>query len=344
MKVSELYYEIPKDLIAREPREFSQKKRSDSKLLVMERDSGNICHKNFSNIINYLNMGDVLVLNNSKTIKANLVGLYNNMKKIEVDLCGKCENGFWMGYIQFGSFVRVGGIIEFSNGVNELTGIIKGKCDDHVWIIQFYQDNVIELVNKIGRPIISHYFKERFDIKYLQNTYSTEYGSAELPAAGRYFDDELLERIRNKGIKIVYVTLHVGLSSIAVDTESFEDFKKMHEEYIEISQEAADTINFAKSMGNKVIGTGTTVMRTLESCVNEQGLLCPYSGFTNLYIYEGFKFKIVDKFITNFHAPNSTRIALAAAFTGKDLLIKGYKAAKENSYMFFEFGDATLTI
>lgn len=346
MKVTDFNYELPRNLIAREPREYEGKKRSDSRMIVMDRQNGMIYHKSFNDIINYMHSGDILVLNNSKTIKANLVGSYNGRKKIEIDLCCKRDRFDWLCYIQFDTFVRVGGKVSFSSPSDDtcfLTGKIIGQHDNQIWLIRFEQEDVIDIANQIGRPIISYYFKERCDIKYLQNTYSTVDGSSELPAAGRHFDDELLQKIQDKGISVVYITLHTGLSSINVETENFEDFK-MHEEFIEITPEVADIINQAKRNGHKIIGTGTTVMRTLESCSDKDGALYAYRGFTDLYIYEGFQFKIVDKFITNFHAPKSTRIALAATFSGKELLLKCYNEAIKNEYLFYEFGDATFTI
>lgn len=346
MKVTDFDYTLPPKLIAREPCEYAGKKRSDSRMIVMDRKNREIYHKKFEDIIDYMSPGDVLVLNNSKTIKANLLGYYNNQKKIEIDLCCKRSQYEWLCYIQFDSFVRIGGKVFFfhtNDNAHQLSGEIIDKHDKQIWLIRFDQDDVIDCANIIGRPIISHYFKERCDIKYLQNIYSTVNGSSELPAAGRHFDEDLIKKIQDKGIVIVYVTLHTGLSSISVDTENFEDFK-MHGEYIEISDSVAEVINAAKGSGHKIIGTGTTVMRTLESCVDENGKLFAYRGFTNLYIFEGFKFKIVDEFITNFHAPRSTRIALAATFSGKDLLLTCYDEAIKHEYLFFEFGDATLTI
>lgn len=343
MRVKDYDYELPLDLIAREPREHNGERRSDSRLIVMDRQKNTVSHKKFKDIEFYMDAGDVLVLNNSKTIKANLVGTYNTQRKIEIDLCGMCDNGVWLCFVQFDNNINVGGRVAFSKNEMKLTGVVVEKIANNVWAIKFDQSNVIDIANEIGRPIISHYFKERFDIELLQNTYSTVYGSSELPAAGRHFDKELLEKISNKGVSIVFVTLHTGLSSINVNTENFEDFQ-MHNENIEITEDVADTINKAKKNHKKIIATGTTVVRTLESCVDDNGFVKPYKGPTNLYIYEGFKFKVVDKFITNFHAPRSTRIAMAAAFSGKELLSRCYREAIDKKYLFYEFGDATLTI
>ncbi|MHB8129131.1 MAG: tRNA preQ1(34) S-adenosylmethionine ribosyltransferase-isomerase QueA [Mobilitalea sp.] len=343
MRVKDFDYTLPMELIAREPREFIGEKRSDSRMIVMDREKEQIYHKKFVQIIDYIEPGDVLVLNNSKTIKANMIGFYNRNKKIEFNLCGIKTNNVWTCYIQFDSMIAIGGKITIKDGDGIINGVVVEKQDNKIWSIEFDYLDMIEAANRIGRHIVSHYFKKRCDIKYLQNVYSSVDGSSELPAAGRHFDWELLELIRSKGGIITYVTLHTGLSSINVDTENFEDFT-MHEEYIELSAETAEILNKAKASGNKIIGTGTTVMRTLESCVDDKGYIFPYKGFTNLFIYEGFQFKVVDKFITNFHAPQSTRIALAAAFSGNDLLKHCYTQAIENKYQFFEFGDATLTI
>lgn len=339
MDVKELDYSLNAELIAREPRELKGRKRSDSKLLVMDRETGGVYHKNFADIVDYFCAGDVLVLNNSKTINARLSCTYNKAHQVNMDLFGFNSEGMWNCYIFPDVNCREGGYIECSN---KLHGKLVKKALHNLWQVEFKENNVLQIANKIGKPIISHYIKDGINISYMQNVYANIEGSAELPAAGRHFDKTLLDRIKSKGVHIVYITLHTGMSSISVTSESFEEHI-MHEEYIEISQETCDVINNAKKDRKRIFATGTTVMRTLESCSNN-GILIPYSGFTSLYIYPGYEFKIVDSFITNFHGPRTSRIALAAAFSGKKLLLKGYEEAIKNKYLFFEFGDATLTV
>lgn len=341
MKVSELDFFLPSELLAREPRETRGESRSDSKLMVMNRKTQTIEHKKFNDVIDYLEKGDVLVLNNSKVINANLIGwLGYKERKIKIDLAGILDNGNWQIYIDDNE-INPGDTCEFGDGM--LTGTFEKMEENHVWQIKFNQDNVIELANKIGRPIMSPDVKKQYDLSYYQNVYASKEGSAELPSAGRHFTKELLEKIKKKGVRVVYVTLHTGLSSMMVTEDTFEEHH-MHKEYIEITSAVANTINEARKNGHSIVCVGTTVVRTLETVADEQGNLKPFTGYSTLYIYPGYHFKIVDKFITNFHGPNTSRIAMAAAFTGKDLLLKGYAEAIQRKYLFYEFGDTTLTI
>lgn len=340
MKVRDLDYNLPVNLLAREPREIRGENRSDSKLLVMDRESQKVEIKKFIEIIDYFNSGDILVLNDSRTINAYLVGKYNEKQKLEVQLCGKTINNQWHLYIPLDKYLSEDNIISFEN---ILHGKLVKKCADHLWYAEFEEDNVIELANKIGKPINSHYMSKQWDLKYYQNVYANKDGSSELPAAGRHFSEDIITALEKKGVIVVYVTLHTGLSSIVVEEELFEQHK-MHYEEIEISQEVADIINEAKKHGGKLFAVGTTVVRTLETVADSKGLLKGYKGFTNLYIYPGFKFKSINSFITNFHGPRSTRIAMASAFTGDKLLKDGYSLAIQNEMKFYEFGDTTLTI
>lgn len=340
MKVSEVYYELPNELLAREPREVKGEKRSDSRLLIMDRKNQTVSHKSFCNIIDYLEPGDALVLNNSKTIKADLIGWYASEKRINIQLAGILSDGNWQAY-SFADGLKEGKKVSFGDG--KLTGTLLSCTQGRIWEIKFDQDNVLELLDEVGRPIMSPYVNKKYDIEYYQNVYASKAGSAELPAAGRHFSNELLEEIEKKGVHIVYVTLHTGLSSIEVSSENFEEHE-MHEEQIEISEETAKILNTVRANGKRVFGVGTTVVRTLETVADNSGYVKPYRGYSKLYIYPGYKFKMVDAFITNFHGRTSSRIAMAAAFTGKDLLMHGYQEAIEKKYLFYEFGDATLTI
>lgn len=340
MKVKDLDYNLPTELLAREPRETKGQKRSDSNLLVMNRKSKEIETKKFVDIIKYFRSGDILVLNNSKTINSYLVGKYEGKCRIELQLCGRNRLNQWHCYIPLDNTVRENGIINFKD---KLTGRLVKKCTERLWLAEFEQKNVIELANQIGKPINSHYMAKQWGLEYYQNVYGCVEGSSELPAAGRHFTEDILEKLKMNGVIIEYITLHTGLSSIIVQEEKFEQHT-MHSEEIEISQNTAEIINTKRKEGGRVFGVGTTVVRTLETVADENGILRAFEGFTNLYIYPGYKFKIIDAFITNFHGPRSTRIALAAAFTGEELLKKGYKLAINNKFKFYEFGDATLTI
>lgn len=340
MRVEDLDYELPVELIAREPREIRGQKRNESNLLIMNKNTNEICIKKFDDIIEYFCTGDILVLNNSKTFNAFLTGRYAGNKRISIQLCGRNKENQWQCYIPLDNFLCEGESISFED---KLTGKLVKRCTERLWLAEFDQQNVIDISNQIGRPVNSHYMSKQWGLEYYQNVFGTVSGSSELPAAGRHFSKEILEKLKRKGVTIEYITLHTGLSSIIIQEEEFEQHV-MHNEEIEISQDTADIINLKRRAGGRLFGVGTTVVRTLESVADEMGQLKAFSGFTDLYIYEGYKFRIVDAFITNFHGPRSTRIALAAAFTGRDLLKSGYRAAIENKFKFFEFGDATLTI
>lgn len=340
MKVSDLDYGLPKELLAREPREIRGESRSDSKLLVMNRKKQSVENKKFCEINSYFKSGDILVLNNSKTINAIIIGTFDNKSKIEVQLCGRTPNNEWQCYIPIDRNVFEGGYLNFKD---RLTGKLTKKIQEHLWLVEFNQVNVIEIVNEIGKAINSHYMSQQWNLQYYQNVYASVDGSSELPAAGRHFTDEILEQLRICGVEIVYVTLHTGLSSVTVEEENFESHT-MHFEEIEVSKESANVINQRRKAGGRLFAVGTTVVRTLETVSDNFGVISPYRGFTNLYIYPGYKFKVVDAFITNFHGPRSTRIAMAAAFSGEELLKKAYDQAIKDKFLFYEFGDATLTI
>ncbi len=338
MKVDELSYELPNELLAREPKALSKDTRV--RLLVLDRNKKKIEHKSFEECIEYFHKDDVLVLNNSKTIKADLLGWYDGIKRVNVQLACDLGEKRWMVY-SFSTGLEKGKEIVFGDGQLhcKLIQIVEG---DRIWEVEFYEENLYELLDVVGRPIMSPYVKKKYDIKYYQNEYATVEGSTELPAAGKHFNKDIMTKLREKGVIITYITLHTGLSSIGISEEFFEDHK-MHNEQIEVKEDTAEIVNSARSRGNKIFAVGTTVVRTLESCVKD-GKVYPYKGYTNLYIYPGFKYQICDALFTNFHGPKTSRIALAAAFTGKDLLMQGYHEAINCKYKFYEFGDTTLTI
>lgn len=340
MNVKNLDYELPKELLAREPRELLGEKRSDSKLLVMNRKDNSIICDSFNNIIHYFNSGDTVVLNNSQTFNSYLKGVVNDNKKIEFQLCGRNKNNQWQAYIPLDFSLKKEDKISVQN---KLTGLLIDKIAPHIWIINFDQKQVVQLANELGQAVNSHYMKQQWNIDYYKNEFASINGSSEMPAAGRHFTNDIINQLKANGINIAFITLHTGLSSIIVEEKCFEDHK-MHSEEISLSKENASIINNTKESGHRVIAVGTTVVRTLESIATENGQVREYSGFTDLYIYPGYKFKVVDAFLTNFHGPRSTRIAMAAAFTGETLLKRGYNKAIDDNFKFYEFGDATLTI
>lgn len=339
INISDYDYLLPKHLIAREPRELNGKNRSDSKLLLMDRYENKIYHKKFEDVTDILQKNDILVLNNSQTINAKVVGLCN---KNYVDISFFCfkHNNTCSCYIFPDNNISVGSKIKIGNDLN---GLVTEKIYNNVWNIEFDTNDLMNEINKIGKPIISHYIKKKLDIKYFQNEYASINGSSELPAAGRHFTKEILQKLENKGVKILYVTLHTGLSSITSNLDGNIENFEMQEEVIDLSEEVAKELNNAIKNKNRIFAVGTTVARTLESCFYNNKVNS-YSGMTNLFIYPGYKFNVIDGFFTNFHGPRSSRILLASAFTGKELLKKGYNEAIKNNYMFYEFGDTTLTI
>lgn len=338
LKVKDLYYSLPNELLARTPKELRED--PTTRLLVMNRASGTVEHRYFDEVIEYFNTGDVLVLNNSKTIKADLLGWSDDGRRVNVHLACNMGEGRWKVY-SFTDNLKVGTVITF--GKNTLScKLLSSSENGKIWVAQFSASDIFPFLDEVGRPIMSPYVKKGYDISYYRNHYATVEGSAELPAAGKHFSPTIIKKLENKGVQIVYITLHTGLSSIEVSEDDFEDHQ-MHEERIELTESAAKTINNAHAQGKRVFAVGTTAVRTLESCVNDCDVFA-FSGYTNLYIYPGYKYRVCDALFTNFHGPRSSRIALAAAFTGKELLMKGYEEAIERKYAFYEFGDTTLTI
>lgn len=342
MKVEELYYELPNELLARKPKELLDEAEQTTRLLVMNRKTCEISHVLFEECIQFMNEGDVLVLNNSKTIKADLLGWFDDNTRINVQLACDLGENKWLVY-SFSKEITVGKSAVFGQKVSEqLHCTFIKNIEGSIWEVVFQEQDFWIKLDKVGRVIMSPYVDKKYDVSYYQNEYSVKEGSTEMPAAGKHFRLSFLKKLEEKGIKIVFITLHTGLSSIEVSEKSFEEHS-MHYEQIEISQETAEIINTAKAKDKKIYAVGTTAVRTLESCV-KNGKVIPYKGYTNLYIYPGYKFKIVDCFFTNFHGSRSTRIAMAAAFTGKNLLMNGYKEAIKKKYKFYEFGDTTLTL
>ena len=337
-KLSDFNYDLPKEYIAQTP----LKDRSSSKLMVLNRESNEITHKHFSDIIDLLDEKDCLVLNDTKVIPARLLGIKEETgAHIEVFLLKRLtEENLWECMVRPGKRVKKGTIVSFGNG--ELKAEIMDSLDDGLKTVRFIFEGIFEeVLDRLGQMPLPPYITEKLEDKdRYQTVYSKNPGSAAAPTAGLHFTNELLEKIKEKGIRIAYVTLHVGLGTFRpVKVENITDHK-MHSEFYVISQQACDIINETKKNGGRVISVGTTSTRTLESAADEKGYLVPKSEDTDIFIYPGYKFKIVDGLITNFHLPESTLLMLISAFYDREEVLKSYESAKENNYLFFSFGDA----
>ncbi|MEG0133966.1 MAG: tRNA preQ1(34) S-adenosylmethionine ribosyltransferase-isomerase QueA [Clostridium sp.] len=337
MKVKDFYFDLPKELIAQHPLE----KRDESRLMVLNKKTGEIEHKIFRNIIEYLNPGDCLVLNDTRVMPARLYGAKEGSGgKMEFLLLRRYDNDIWETLVKPGKRGKVGATFIFGNG--ELRGEIVEVLENGNRKIKFYYEGIFEeVLDSLGEMPLPPYIEEKLeDRERYQTVYSREVGSAAAPTAGLHFTKELLAEIETKGIKIAFVTLHVGLGTFRpVKAEEVTDHE-MHSEYYVLDASNAEIINSAKKSGNRVIAVGTTSNRTLESIATEDGQVKEQSGYTSIFIYPGYKFKIVDAIITNFHLPESTLIMLISAFSTKDIVMNAYKVAVDNGYRFFSFGDA----
>lgn len=334
------YYDLPPELIAQTPIE----PRDQARLLVYNRKDKSIEHKIFKDVIDYLEKGDVLVINTSKVLPARLIGHKETGAKIEVLLLKRIDLNTWETLVKPGKRAKPGTIIKFNDNLS-----CKIISDTEVGgkIVEFTCNGVFEdEINKIGSMPLPHYIKETLkDNSMYQTVYANITGSSAAPTAGLHFTTELLDKIKAKGVIISEVMLHVGLGTFRPVSEDNILNHHMHSEYFEITEETVDIINQAKKRGNKVVAVGTTSIRTLESAATfGNGELKPYKGDTNIFIYPGYKFKVVDAVITNFHLPESTLIMLVSAFCGIDETLNMYKVAVENKYRFFSFGDATLLL
>ncbi len=337
MKLSEFSYDLPKELIAQDPLED----RTSSRLMLLDKDSGEVRHDVFSNIIDYLNPGDCLVLNDTKVIPARLIGTKADTgAQIEVLLLKRRENDIWETLVKPGQKAKPGCEIIFGDG------LLKAKVSDIVQegnrLIQFQYEGIFEeILDQLGQmplpPYITHQLKDR---SRYQTVYAVNDGSAAAPTAGLHFTMDLLDKIKKKGIDIAKVTLHVGLGTFRPVKEENILNHHMHSEYFQIGQEAADKINHAKRNGGRVISVGTTSCRTLESAVDSNGLVQAVSGDTEIFIYPGYEFKAIDALITNFHLPESTLLMLVSALAGRESVLNAYETAVKEKYRFFSFGDA----
>ena len=337
MDVKDFYYDLPEELIAQDPLED----RSSSRLLVLGKEDGSIRHEIFRNITQYLNAGDCLVINNTKVIPARLFGEREGTgATIEILLLKRKENDIWETLVKPGKKAKPGTKIIFGGGL--LTGEVVDVVEDGNRLIQFSYEGIFEeILDQLGQmplpPYITHTLQDK---NRYQTVYAKYDGSSAAPTAGLHFTPELLDEIRAMGVKIAEVTLHVGLGTFRpVKVEHVQDHH-MHSEYYEVTAEAAALINETKQAGGRVIAVGTTSCRTLESAAEEDGYLTAKSGWTDIFIYPGYKFKVIDALITNFHRPESTLVMLVSALAGRDHIMNAYAEAVKERYRFFSFGDA----
>lgn len=337
MQLSDFYYDLPEDQIAQTP----LSDRSSSRLMLVNRENKTVEHSVFKKIVDYINPGDCLVLNNTKVIPARLFGSKEGMtSKIEILLLKRGENDIWECLVRPGKKARPGAVITFGDGL--LTGEILDVCEDGNRHIKFTYEGIFEeILDQLGQMPLPPYIHEKLEDKNrYQTVYAKHDGSAAAPTAGLHFTPELLKELEAKGVRIAYVTLHVGLGTFRpVKVDNILEHH-MHSEYYQISKEAADIINDTKSHGGRVICVGTTSCRTIESAADDKGLIKESSGWTDIFIYPGYKFKVLDALITNFHLPESTLLMLVSALAGRDFMLDAYRIAVKEKYRFFSFGDA----
>ncbi|MDD4036585.1 MAG: tRNA preQ1(34) S-adenosylmethionine ribosyltransferase-isomerase QueA [Bacilli bacterium] len=338
MKTEDFNYELPKKLIAQTP----LSKRDSSRLLVLDKETGSITHDSFTNIINYLNKGDILVLNDSKVIPARLIGIKEETgANIELLLL-KEENNNWEALVKPSKRVNVGTIINFGNGK------LKARCikvlNEGLRVFELIYEGILyEVLDELGEMPLPPYITEKLEDKNrYQTVYARKEGSSAAPTAGLHFTNQLLEEIKKKGVKVVYITLHVGLGTFRpIKVDNIEEHT-MHSEFYIMNKETSDILNKGLENNNRIISVGTTVTRTLETIINQYDSFKEGSGWTNIFIYPGYKFKSIDSLITNFHLSKSTLIMLVSAFAGKDNIMKAYNEAIKEEYRFFSFGDSML--
>ena len=337
MDVKDFDYELPEELIAQDPLED----RSASRLMVLDRETGEIQHRIFKDITEYLRPGDCLVINDTKVIPARLFGVKKDTgAKIEILLLKRGENDIWETLVRPGKKAKPGTVIEFGEGL--LTGTVVDTVDDGNRLIQFYYKGIFEeILDQLGQmplpPYITHQLKDK---NRYQTVYARHEGSAAAPTAGLHFTQELLDEIEGMGVKIAHVTLHVGLGTFRpVKVENVQDHH-MHSEFYIVEESEAKKVNDTKTAGGRVICVGTTSCRTVESASTEDGVLKAGTGWTEIFIYPGYRFKVLDALITNFHLPQSTLVMLVSALAGREHILDAYREAVKERYRFFSFGDA----
>ena len=339
MDVKDFYYDLPQELIAQDPLED----RSSSRLMVLDKITGEVEHRHFKDITEYLRPGDCLVINNTKVIPARLYGVKEGTEaKIEILLLKRKENDIWETLVKPGKKCKIGTKIVFGEGI--LTGEVVDIVEEGNRLIQFHYEGIFEeILDRLGQmplpPYITHQLQDK---NRYQTVYAKYDGSAAAPTAGLHFTPELLQQVRDMGVEIAEVTLHVGLGTFRPVKETDVLKHHMHSEFYKIEQSEADKINKAKKEGHRVIAVGTTSTRTLESAADENGFLTEKSGWTEIFIYPGYQFKVIDSLITNFHLPESTLVMLVSALAGREHVLAAYEEAVKEKYRFFSFGDAML--
>lgn len=339
MQLEDFDYYLPEELIAQTPLE----KRDSSKLLVLDKVTGKVEHKRFPNILDYMKKGDTLVLNDTKVLPARLIGIKEETGAvIEVLLLKDMQNDTWECLTKPAKRVHVGTIISFGNGELKAKCIYEGEEGIRKYEL-VYDGILLEILEKLGTMPLPPYIHEKLDDQSrYQTVYAKNLGSSAAPTAGLHFTKELLDKIKEKGINITYVTLHVGLGTFRpVQEENILDHK-MHTEYYEMSEDTARILTETRKNGNKIIAVGTTSVRTLETIMNKYGEFRKCSGTTDIFIYPGYEFKGIDYLITNFHLPKSTLVMLVSALAGREKILNAYQEAVKNKYRFFSFGDSML--
>ena len=340
MKTSDFYYDLPHELIAQTP----LKNRQKSRMMVLDRSKDFVEHKVFEDIVDYINPGDTLVLNDTKVIPARLFGhRVGKEEKIEILLLKQLEDDKWQTLVKPGKKCKVNDIIEFDETLKlKIVDIL----EDGQRVVKFIYDGIFnEILDRLGTMPLPPYITEKLDDpdRY-QTVYSKHEGSAAAPTAGLHFTKEVLKKLEEKGVNLVYVTLHVGLGTFRPVKVDDVTKHQMHSEYYIITKEACDIINNTKKQGKRVIAVGTTSCRVLESATDDDGVIHPHAEETSIFIYPGYKFKMIDGLLTNFHLPESTLIMLVSALATKDKIMKAYKIAVEEKYRFFSFGDCMLIL
>ena len=336
MKTQDFWYDLPEELIAQTPLE----KRDTSRLLALDKVTGQISHRHFFDILDYLNPGDCLVMNDSRVLPARLLGQRPTGGAVELLLLRDLGEKRWECLAKPGRKLQAGQEVIFGNG--DLTATIVEVCEGGNRIVEFHYEGIfLEVLERLGKMPLPPYIKaELQDQERYQTVYSRQVGSAAAPTAGLHFTNELLERIRQKGVKTAFVTLHVGLGTFRpVKAENISEHH-MHSELCMLSQETADILNETKQNGGRIVCVGTTSCRTLESLVNDDGTFCAKSSWTDIFIFPGYTFKAMDALITNFHLPESTLVMLVSAFAGRERVLNAYEEAVRERYRFFSFGDA----
>lgn len=346
LTTADFYYELPEELIAQHP----TKKRDASRLMVLDRASGTVTHKHFFDIVDYLRPGDVLVVNDSKVIPARLYGTVAERQEAGIELLLLRQRGLdtWETLVKPGKRARIGAELVFGEG--RLTATVTDIVEEGNRLIRFEYDrkryqNIYDILHEIGTMPLPPYIRERLaDSSRYQTVYARQEGSSAAPTAGLHFTPELLERVREKGVAIAPVMLHVGLGTFRPVKVDKLDEHVMHTEYISVSEESAALINERRAAGGRVVAVGTTSCRTLESATDEHGIVHPVSGDTGIFIYPGYRFRAVDALITNFHLPESTLVMLVSAFYNREAVLDAYSEAVREKYRFFSFGDAMLIV